>query len=64
MTTQEINSLESTLDNVAIEIFDVIRDHPDYVLIKAKFDLVQTMIQKAIGDKYPDSWLAQHNIKN
>ena len=61
MTTQEINDLESTFDNVAIEIFDALRDHPDYVLIKVKFDLVQTMMQKAIGEKFPDSWLAQHN---
>jgi len=61
MTTQEINDLESTFDNVAIEIFDALRDHPDYVLIKVKFDLVQTMMQEAIGDKFPDSWLAQHN---
>jgi len=59
MTTQEINDLESTFDNVAIEIFDALRDHPDYVLIKVKFDLVQTMIQKAIGEKFPDSWMAQ-----
>ena len=59
MTTQEINDLESTFDNVAIEIFDALRDHPDYLSIKVKFDLVQTMIQKAIGDKFPDSWMAQ-----
>jgi hypothetical protein len=59
MTTQEINSLESTFDTVASEIFDALRDHPDYVLIKVKFDLVQTMMQKAIGEKFPDSWMAQ-----
>jgi hypothetical protein len=61
MTTQEINSLESTFDSVASEIFDALRDHPDYLSIKVKFDSMQTMMQKAIGEKFPDSWLAQHN---
>jgi predicted transposase YdaD len=60
MTTQEINDLESTFDTVASEILDALRDHPEYALIKVKFDLVQTMIQKAIGEKFPDSWLAEY----
>jgi hypothetical protein len=44
---------------VAIEIFDALRDHPDYLSIKVKFDSMQTMMQKAIGEKFPDSWMAQ-----
>ena len=59
MTTQEIDSLESTFDSVASEILDTLRDHPDYVSIKVKFDLIQTMMQKAIGEKFPDSWMAK-----
>jgi hypothetical protein len=59
MTTQEIDSLESTFDSVASEILDTLRDHPDYVSIKVKFDLMQTMMQKAIGEKFPDSWMAK-----
>ncbi len=60
MTTKEINDLESTFDTVASEILDTLRDHSEYALIKVKFDLVQTMIQKAIGEKFPDSWIAQY----
>jgi predicted transposase YdaD len=60
MTTQEINDLESTFDTVASEILNALRDHSEYALIKVKFDLVQTMIQKAIGETFPNSWLAQY----
>lgn len=59
MTTQEINSLESTFDNVAIEIFKAIQNNPNYPSIKAKFDLLQVMIQDAIGEEFPDSWMAK-----
>jgi hypothetical protein len=60
MTTQEIDVLESTFDTVASEILDALRDHSEYDLIKVKFYLVQTMIQKAIGETFTDSWLAQY----
>jgi hypothetical protein len=56
MDTKEIEDLESVFDSVATKILDEIRDDPRFPLIKVKFDLVQSMIQRAIGKKFPDSW--------
>jgi len=62
MTTQEINDLESQFDTVAIEILDALKSNPKYIQIKAKFDLLQSMMQNAIGEEFPDSWMAE--LKN
>ncbi len=62
MTTEEINSLESTFDTVAFEILGALENNPKYVQIKAKFYLLQSMMQDAIGEEFPDSWMAK--LKN
>jgi hypothetical protein len=62
MTTQEIDSLESTFDSVASEILDALKNNPKYIQIKAKLDLLQSMMQDAIGEEFPDSWMAK--LKN
>lgn len=56
MDTKEIEDLESVFDSVAGQILDEIKNDKEFPLIKVKFDLVQSMIQRAIGKKFPDSW--------
>ncbi len=56
MDTKEIEDLESVFNSVASQILDEIKDDKEFPLIKVKFDLVQSMIQKAIKRKFPDSW--------
>ncbi len=56
MDTKEIEDLESVFNSVASQILDEIKDDKEFPLIKVKFDLVQSMIQKAIKRKFPNSW--------
>ena len=56
MDTKEIEDLESVFDSVASQILDEIKNDKEFPLIKVKFDLVESMIQKAIKRKFPDSW--------
>ncbi len=56
MDTKEIEDIESVFNSVASQILDEIKDDKEFPLIKVKFDLVQSMIQKAIKRKFPDSW--------
>lgn len=59
MDTKEIEDLESVFNSVASQILDEIKDDKEFPLIKVKFDLVQSMIQKAIKRKFPDSWFPE-----
>ena len=56
MDTKEIEDLESAFNSIANQILDEIKDDPKYPFIKIKLDLIQSMIQRAIGKKFPDSW--------
>ncbi len=59
MTTQEINSLESTFDSVAIEILDALENNPNHGVLKDQFAVFQSFLQLVIGQEFPDSWMAK-----
>lgn len=59
MDTKEIEDLESAFNSVAGQILDEIKDDKEFALIVDKIVLVQSMIQKAIKRKFPDSWFPE-----